>query len=111
LYALSSLATIFLFCLNGGLPKPLSLTFGAAVVVTLIFISFVLGADPTLAHASTTFIGPVTGWIFVGAQLGLLAIYAMSVAKITDGPTLAAEDTKSLTKKLESKLKKEHGNG
>jgi hypothetical protein len=111
LYALSSLATIFLFCLNTDLPKVVRFPFGAAVVVTLIFISFVLGADPLLTHASTTFIGPLTGWIFVGSQFALLALYAMSVAKITDGPTIASEDAKSLTRKLQDKLKKEHGNG
>lgn len=111
LYALSSLATIFLFCFTDGIPKSLKLTFGGAVLVTLIFISFVLGADPTLTHASSSFIGPLTGWIFVGAQLGLVAMYTMTVTKITDGPTIAAEDSASLSKKLEKKLQEEKRNG
>ena len=85
-YALGTLAAIALLLFRGedGLPKVLRVLFGSVIVLFLIFISYLIGVDPSLSTAPATFVGQFAFWIYIMTQLMAIAAAAFGKFSLTD---------------------------
>jgi hypothetical protein len=90
-YALGTLAAIALVVYKGeNLPTFLRTAFGAATLIFILFIAYLIGVDPTLTNAPFTFVGVASLWIFLLTQL--MAVAVTSFERLSLGAVLAAGD-------------------
>ena len=102
LFAIGTTARISILCLRKGLPETVRVVAGGCCLLTLGFITWLIGIDPTFANAPQTFVGPFTGYIFVTAQVATIFLVALSKMEIADGPAVATSQASALTERLQA---------
>lgn len=107
-YALGSLATIALVVYKGeSLPATLRLIFGCLTLVFILFISYLIGVDPTLANAPHTFVGETSFWLYIITQLMAVAVVSFQRFSLGDVLKAAAQGAQDTS----TDLGKRKGNG
>lgn len=96
-----ALATMILLCLRKKLPNWMTQSVGILSIATLFFLGWLIGNDPTLTNAPFTFVGPVSGGLYVAAQIGLVFVLAVSKIDLSDGGKQSSAQTKSLQDDLD----------
>ena len=103
LYTVTTLATIVILCLRSKLPPHSNILVGATAALGLTLIAWLIGIDPTFANASRTFVGPLSGWLFLLVQLGSVFILAAAKVDLGDISPVAESQTQELSKRLKSR--------
>jgi len=101
-YALGTLAAIALLIFRGddALPKSLRILFGTLILFFLIFISYLVGVDPTLSSAPTTFVGPFAFWIYLITQAMAVAALAYDKFSLADVNSETANELANMRSEL-----------
>ena len=110
-YALGTLAAIALLIFRGenALPKFLRIGFGALIVFFLIFISYLIGVDPSLSTAPETFVGPFAFWIYVTTLAMAVITAAYDKFSLTDVNNEAANELTKLQAELAQLRARQNG--
>ncbi|MEA2999699.1 MAG: hypothetical protein QOK17_1532 [Sphingomonadales bacterium] len=102
LYAIGTTARIAILCLRKGLPETVRVMAGGTCLLTLGFITWLIGIDPKFANAPKTFVGPVTGYVFAVAQFATVFLVALSKMEPADAPAVATAQASTLTSRLQA---------
>ena len=95
-YSIGSLAAILLAVLRQKIPKTLSLFAGLGSVLSLLFLTWLLGLDPKLENASITFVGITTLYLYVTVQLVRIMVEAAKQIGATDALRAGSNSTNAV---------------
>lgn len=99
-YSIGSLAAILLAVLRQKVPKTLSLLAGLGSVLSLLFLTWLIGLDPTLQNASMTFVGTTTLYLYLLVQLVRIVVEAAKQIGATDALRAGSNATKAVKNAL-----------
>jgi hypothetical protein len=99
-YSIGSLAAILLAVLRQKVPKTLSLLAGLGSVLALLFLTWLIGLDPELQNASTTFVGVIALYLYILVQIVRVIVEAAKQIGANDALRAGAKSTNAVKSAL-----------